>query len=135
MEDSPRADILDQFKEAMDDDLDVAGALAVLFDAVREGNTAIDAGEDVADLVAAFDEIMGVLGLTVPESLEADDRAVAAFAATLGIVDGDMDALLELRARARTAKDWATADTIRDGLGKLNITIEDTADGARWHRD
>lgn len=134
IEDTPRADILDRFKVAMDDDLDVARGLAVLFDAVREGNTAMDAGEDVADLVAAFDEIMSVLGLNLAEGLEAEDGSVAAFAASLGIVDGSMESLLELRAAARLAKDWATADAIRDGLAKLNITIEDTADGARWHR-
>jgi len=135
IEDPPRADILDQFKTAMDDDLDVARALAVLFDGVREGNSGLDAGEDVSGLVAAFDEIMGVLGLTVPETLEAGDGSVAAFAATLGVDEGGMDALLALRAKARAEKDWATADAIRDGLAELRITIEDTADGARWHRD
>jgi cysteinyl-tRNA synthetase len=134
IEDAPRADILDRFRAAMDDDLDVAGALAVLFDAVREGNTAMDAGQDVSRLVAAFDEIMSVLGLSLPEGFEADDGSVATFAASLGIVDGSMESLLELRAKARLAKDWATADSIRDGLAELNITIEDTADGARWHR-
>ena len=135
IEDPPRADILDQFKTAMDDDIDVARALAVLFDAVREGNSALDSGEDVSSLVAAFDEIMSVLGLTVPESLEADDGSVAELAASLGVDGGGVDALLELRAKARDEKDWATADAIRDGLAELSITIEDTADGARWHRD
>lgn len=135
IEDEPRADILDNFKDAMDDDLDVSRALAVLFDAVRDGNKRIDAGESVPDLVAAFDEIMAVLGLTVPDDLDADDGAVAAFAASLGIADGDMESLLDLRAKARLQKDWATADAIRDGLAELNISIEDTADGARWHRN
>lgn len=130
-----RVDILDRFKEAMDDDLEVSRGLAVLFDAVREGNTALDEGRDVSGLVAAFDEIMSVLGLTAADDLDADDGSVAAFAASLGIVDGGMDALLELRAKARADKDWATADAIRDGLEDLNISIEDTADGARWHRN
>jgi cysteinyl-tRNA synthetase len=135
IEDSGRPDILDRFKSAMDDDLDVAAALAVLFDAVREGNSALDSGQDVAPLVAAFDEIMSVLGLTVPESLDADDGSVAEFAATFGIHDGTMDDLLGLRDRARSEQDWAKADTIRDGLVALGITIEDTPDGARWHRN
>ncbi len=135
VEDEPRADILDEFKAAMDDDLDVSRGLAVLFDAVRDGNTALDAGRDVSGVVAAFDEIMSVLGLTVPEELDADDGSIAAFAASLGLVDGGMDAILELRAKARSEKDWATADAIREGLVELNISIEDTADGARWHRN
>lgn len=135
IENSGRRDILDRFKSAMDDDLDVAAALAVLFDAVREGNSALDSGQDVASLVAAFDEIMSVLGLTVPDRLEADDGFVSEFAATFGIRNGTMDDLLGLRDRARSEKDWARADAIRDGLATLGITIEDTADGARWHRD
>ncbi len=135
VEGPPRADILDRFKAAMDDDLDVAAALAVLFDAVREGNSGLDAGEDMSDIVAAFDEIMATLGLTVPETIDTDDGSVAEFAASLGIVDGGMDSLLELRAKARADKDWATADAIRDGFAELGITIEDTADGVRWHRN
>ncbi len=135
VEGSPQADILDRFKAAMDNDLDVSGALAVLFDTVREGNSRLDAGLDVSGLVAAFDEIMAVLGLDLGETLDGDDGSVAAFAATLGIENGSIDDLLELRTTAREAKDWATADAIRDGLSELNITIEDTADGARWHRN
>lgn len=131
----PRADLLDGFIAAMDDDLDVAGALAVVFDAVREGNSAIDAGEDVSGLVAAFDEMVEVLGLTMPERMEADDGSVASFAAEFGIRDGSIDDLLDLRARARDDGDWTTADAIRDGLADLEISIEDTADGARWHRN
>lgn len=135
VEGPPQASILDAFKAAMDDDLDVSGALAVLFDAVREGNSKLDAGLDVSGLVSAYDEIMAVLGLDVGETLEGDDGSVAAFAATLGVRNGSMDDLLVLRATAREAKDWTTADAIRDGLAELNITIEDTADGARWHRN
>ncbi|MEN8041852.1 MAG: cysteine--tRNA ligase [Actinomycetota bacterium] len=135
IEEAPRPDTLERFKQAMDDDLDVSGALAVVFDLVREGNSSLDAGEDVGDLVAAFDETMSVLGLTVPENLEGDDGSIAEFAASLGIESGSMDDLLELRAKARSEKDWATADAIRDGLSALDITIEDTADGARWHRN
>ncbi|MDK1018516.1 MAG: cysteine--tRNA ligase [Actinomycetota bacterium] len=131
---SPRADVIERFKAAMDDDLDGAAALAVLFETVREGNSALDTGSDVSSLVAAFDEMMGVLGLTAPATLEADDGAVAALAATYGIVEGDVDDLLELRDRARQSKEWETADAIRDALIELHITIEDTADGARWHR-
>jgi cysteinyl-tRNA synthetase len=135
VEGPPRAETLERFKKAMDDDLDVAGALAVLFDTVREANSKLDAGADASDLVAAFDEITSVLGLTITGSGAADTEAVAAFAATFGIEDGTIDSLLDRRAMARTENDWTTADAIRDGLAALSITIEDTADGARWHRD
>lgn len=135
VEGAARAETMELFKAAMDDDLDVSGALAVLFDTVREGNSRIDAGEDTADLAAAFDEITGVLGLVIAEIAEEDSESVAALASTFGIEDGDVDALLGLRARARADNDWNTADAIRDGLADLDITIEDTSDGTRWHRD
>lgn len=129
------ADVLDRFTAAMDDDLDVAGALAVVFDAVREGNTALDSGKDVSPLVAAFDEMLAVLGLSERELVEPDDGPVAALAAEFGIEDGSVEDLLDLRAKARRDKDWETADTIRVGLRALDITIEDAADGARWYRN
>jgi len=135
LEDPPRPDVLDRFKASMDDDLDVAGALAVLFDTVREGNSALDSGKDALALVAAFDEMMAVLGLTVLECLDADDGSVAELAATFGLENGNMDDLLELRSWARREGDWVKADAIRDGLAELNITVEDTSDGARWHRN
>jgi len=135
VESPARAETVERFKAAMDDDLDVSGALAVLFDTVREGNSQIDAGADVSDLAAAFDEITGVLGLVIAETGEADTVSVVALAARFGIEDGGVDSLVELRTRARADNDWSTADAIRDGLGDLGITIEDTADGARWHRN
>lgn len=134
-EGSAHPDILDRFKDAMDDDLDVAGALAVVFDTVRQGNVALDAGKDISSLVAAFDEMMEVLGLTAREIVEADDGSVAALAQEFGIAGGSVEDLLDLRAEARRDEDWETADAIRAGLLGLDITIEDTADGARWHRN
>lgn len=128
-------EILDAFMEAMDDDLDVAGALAVIFDTVRLGNAGIDAGEEISSTVAAFDEMMNVLGLTAPDSTHGDDSSVEAFAEQFGLAGGSIDDLLEVREKARREKDWETADAIRVGLGVFNITIEDTADGARWHRN
>ncbi len=128
-------EILDAFMEAMDDDLDVAGALAVIFDTVRHGNAGIDAGEDIVSTVAAFDEMMDVLGLTAPDSVHGNDASVGEFAEQFGLAGGSIDDLLEVREKARREKDWETADAIRVGLGVFNITIEDTADGARWHRN
>lgn len=127
--------VMEDFKAAMDNDLDVAGALGVLFDAVRQGNAALDSGENVSELTAAYDEILSVLGLAQPESLDNDDGEVSELAGTFGIENGSVADLLDLRDRARESQDWATADSIRDGLARLNITIEDTPDGARWHRE
>ena len=69
VEEEPSPEVMDRFQEFMDDDFDTAGALSVLFDLVREGNTRLDAGEGVDSLVAAFDNIVGVLGLDEPAAV------------------------------------------------------------------
>jgi len=139
VEDLPLESAIDSFKEAMDTDLDNAGALAVLFDVIREGNRRLDSGKDAVPWVAAYDEIISVLGLAEPETgLGEIADAVTDLAAQLGLtgVSGDdaIAALIDLRARARGEKDWARADQIRNGLSEIGIVLEDTPDGARWHR-
>ena len=116
----------------MDDDLDVAGALAVVFETVRAGNASLDAGEEAEHLVAAFDEMMDVLGIAETGDIEEVD--VSSIAEELGASGADVDALVELRERARSERDWERADAIRDALAGAGVVIEDTPDGARWHR-
>ncbi len=127
-------DALVRFRAAMDDDLDVAGALGVLFDLVREGNSRLDAAASADALVSAFDEIVLVLGLNDREEESCDATDVADLATTFGISGGTIDDLVALRTSARDASDWERSDAIRDGLAELNIIIEDTPSGARWHR-
>lgn len=132
IEEVPDAESLDAFRSAMDDDLDVAGALAVLFDLVRTANAEIDAGMRPEALVGAFDEIMSVLGLDEPVEEEVVD--VSEVVRTLGVDAATIDDLIELRNRARVERDWSAADAIRQALADIGITIEDTPGGARWHR-
>lgn len=139
VEDLPLESAMDSFKAAMDTDLDNAKALAVLFEVIRGGNRRLDLDEDAGPWVAAYDEIIGVLGLAEPETALdeiADD--VSGLAADLGLdgVTGEaaIAALIDMRAQARENKDWAKADQIRDGLSAVGIVLEDTPDGVRWHR-
>ncbi|MCL1588080.1 MAG: cysteine--tRNA ligase [Actinomycetia bacterium] len=134
IEETADEEVMAKFIVAMDNDLDVAGALAVLFDLVREGNSRYDRGMPAGALVAGYDEIVGVLGLAPSVKHEDDGPAIALLGSRFGIENATVDDLVALRDTARAGKDWAVSDDIRDGLAALNISIEDTPDGARWHR-
>jgi cysteinyl-tRNA synthetase len=120
------------FDAAMDDDLGVPQALAVVHDTVRDGNAALAAGDlDAArtahDGVVAMLDVLGVNPYAAPwvGSGGDDERLRTA-------VDHLVQGLLVARAEARATKDWATADTIRDQLKNAGIVVDDTAGGSRW---
>jgi cysteinyl-tRNA synthetase len=122
----------DAFASAMDDDLGIPVALAVVHDTVRAGNTALDAADNAgaAEAAGAVRAMLTALGLN-PESPEWADGSSSADAA-IGALDTLITSLLEARAAARANKDFATSDRIRDDLAAAGITIEDTPDGAHW---
>jgi len=121
------------FREAMDDDLGTPAALAVIYDKVREGNRALDAG-DTAGATGVLGEVRAMLRVF---GLWTSDPEWAAYSGGTDLtetVDGLVSALLEQRTAARTRKDYAAADAIRDQLTTLGLTIEDTPQGPRWSR-
>lgn len=120
------------FVAAMDDDLSTPAAVAVIFDTIKQGNRALDAGDQAvaAATLGQVRAMLHVLGLDPHDPVWAD----SAGSDLSGVVDGLVAVLLAQRSQARVRKDWATADAIRDQLAGLGLTIEDTADGARWSR-
>jgi cysteinyl-tRNA synthetase len=126
---APAAALPAAFTAAMNDDLGVPQALAVVHEEVREGNTALADGdkERVAHHLASVRAMLGVLGL---------DPLSAQWSGTVGDLRGVIDALvtvaLDQRQAARTRKDYAAADAIRDGLAAAGIDVEDTPRGPRW---
>jgi cysteinyl-tRNA synthetase len=123
----------------MDDDFNTAAAMGVLFDLVREGHRRLDEGEDAGPQAAAFDAIIGVLGLAEPSSgLDDLAGALAALAVDVGVEAGEpaatLDALLARRTAARAERAWALGDQIRDRLAALGIVLEDGPDGTLWRR-
>jgi cysteinyl-tRNA synthetase len=123
----------DAFAEAMDDDLNVSGALAVVHETVRAGNTALDDGDDeaVAEAFAAVVAMTDLLGVN-PLDPRWETGSTGGGSEAHAALDALVTAQLEARAAARAARDYATADAIRDQLGAVGILIEDTASGANW---
>ena len=123
------ADVPAAFRSAMNDDLNIPAALAVVFELVRSGNSALDAG-DVATAASQAAEVvamLNVLGVNPLDSAWASDSSQGDAALDLLMAE-----LLEARATARANKDFATADLLRERLAAAGITIEDTPNGAHW---
>ncbi len=136
----------DSFVAEMDDDFNTAGALGALFELVRAANTFMTASDSAlatADLVALSDvedvlvESLGALGVEIGGARQQGyPPEVVELARELAGYRGDdpagaVDALLAARAVARTERNWAAADAVRDGLARFGISVEDTAQGAR----
>jgi cysteinyl-tRNA synthetase len=119
-----------KFYDAINDDFNTPILVAHLFDAVKQINS-IKAGNGSLDKVSkeALTQLMNdfcfdILGLK-KMATEAQD----------GLTDEVMEVVLGLRKIAKENKDWTTADFIRDELGKLNITVKDSKEGASWTKE
>jgi cysteinyl-tRNA synthetase len=140
------------FRDAMDDDLNTAQALGVLFELVRDANTAIDRGEFKAGNVAPALECLGVadgiLDVLRPSQQAGGNRRLNAEtgAYTLSgqpaeliheqaaLSDAEVEQMLQQREQARQQRNFARADQIRKDLTDAGILLEDTKDGTRWRR-
>jgi cysteinyl-tRNA synthetase len=119
------------FVAAMDDDLNTSGAFAVVHETVRVGNTALADGDDDAARVALA-EVRSMLGILGLDPLDPAWSGPVGSSSLEGVIDGLVALALEQRAAARTRKDWAAADAVRDQLKAAGINVEDTPQGPRW---
>ncbi|HEX4728937.1 MAG TPA: DALR domain-containing protein, partial [Jatrophihabitans sp.] len=118
---------------AMNDDLNVPQALAVLHNARRAGNAALAAGdrstlEQQARAVLAMTEALGLN----PLRWQADSGSGGTFVTLTATVDKLVGLAVQQRQAARERKDYPAADAIRDELAAAGIQLEDTPNGPRW---
>ncbi|WP_462419057.1 cysteine--tRNA ligase [Kytococcus sp. Marseille-QA3725] len=129
------SELPEDFVAAMDDDVNVSAALAVVFDHVRRGNSGLAdgslTGEAAGAAAVTVVAMLDVLGLDPLDPWWSDGGAADDSAARRAL-DGLVTERLEARAAAKAAKDYATADAIRDQLAELGITVTDGPDGAVW---
>jgi cysteinyl-tRNA synthetase len=112
-----------RFEEAMDNDLNISVALAALFDFVREVNKLMDdntlskeEAEEAYKMMMKFDKVLGVIG-----EIKREEK-----------LPKEAEELIHKREEARRAKDWETADKIREQLRSMGVVIEDTMQGVKW---
>jgi cysteinyl-tRNA synthetase len=122
-------EVPEEFIAAMNDDLGTPAAVAVLYNAVKEGNQALDANDrdQIACCLGEVNGMLMILGLNADSEVwRRDDHHLTA------VIDGLVNELLEQRAAARDRKDFATADAIRSSLIALGVEVSDTPSGTRW---
>jgi cysteinyl-tRNA synthetase len=139
------------FREGLENDLNTAEARAAIFDLVRAGNAAMDAGTMGAENAAAilevmrdFDKVFAVLedrdaewtrfALQWAEKEGRLGEASAEVVAQNSLTDEQIQALVDERQQAKKRRDFARADAIRNDLAAKGIVLEDAKDGARWKR-
>ncbi|WP_119727023.1 cysteine--tRNA ligase [Thermomonospora amylolytica] len=127
----PDGELPEAFTAAMNDDLGVPQALAVLHETVRDGNSALASGDEaeVTRRLAQVRAMAAALGL---DPLAEPWTAAGGGDDLRPVVDALVKVALEQRQAARARKDYAAADEIRDGLTAAGIVVEDTPHGPRW---
>ena len=132
---------LQEFVQAMDDDLNTAGALAAMFEKIKAMNKLMDAYEDKPNegiLSQLKDDrhhlfsAATILGL-LEDNPEDFFKKLSGFADSIDAQE--VEKMIEERAKARADKDWAKADTLRDRLQEMGIVLEDGPDGTTWRYD
>ena len=124
---------LEQFTQAMDDDFNTPIAVAVLFDLARELNRVKEQQSEQANVLATTLKYLGnILGI-----LQEDPNVFLQGGSTQndGLSEDEIEQQIQLRKQAKKAKDWATADTIRDTLKANGVVLEDVSGGTNWRRE
>ena len=112
-----------KYEDAMDDDLNTADAISVIFELVKYANVNVTEESTRASVelvLSTIEKLCDILGIITEKKKE--------------ILDSDIEALIQERQDARKAKNFARADEIRDQLSDMGIILEDTREGVKWKR-
>jgi cysteinyl-tRNA synthetase len=120
-----------KFIEAMNDDLNMPSALAVLHESVRAGNTALDS-ENMDEAAEAYFAVLGIVNVLNINPLDAIWQTKGSADEALSALDKLVQSMIEQRKAARDNKDFETSDRIRDQLKTAGITLEDEAGSTNW---
>ncbi|MFW9907562.1 MAG: cysteine--tRNA ligase [Candidatus Thorarchaeota archaeon] len=118
------------FEKEMDDDFNTSGAMAEIFTFIKTANSLtpnIGNAAVLREALAILIELTGIIGINLEATGSTADSSESAEK-----LKGTIELLLELRESARKAKDWTTADLIRNRLGEMGIDVSDTKDGPTW---
>ncbi|MBT1062993.1 cysteine--tRNA ligase [Bowmanella sp. Y26] len=118
-----------RFNAAMDDDFNTPEAFSVLFELARDINKHKDKPADAAKLAGVLLKLAAVLGL-----LQGDANAFLQSGMDEGVDVAEIERLIQARADARAAKDWAAADVARNALTEMGVVLEDGPQGTTWRK-
>jgi cysteinyl-tRNA synthetase len=135
-------EFFEKFREMMDDDLNTAGALGLVFEKVREMNRLMDPENDgalsektLSRLASDRSQLLragDLLGLFRENPTDFFEQLATP---STDVNTDEIEALVEKRSQARTAKDWAASDAIRDRLKEMGVILEDGPQGTTWRLD
>ena len=115
----PQGAFMADFDAALDDDLNTANAISIIFDMVKHVNILLREKTSVGGYLAMLDQMCDVLGIKFEDGADIDTVRI--------------EELIEQRNQAKRDKDFARSDAIRDELLAMGITIKDTREGTKWH--
>jgi cysteinyl-tRNA synthetase len=132
------AGFADALTQALDDDLNTAQALGVVFELVRDANISIDAGEfrsdDAQAVLQCLDDANAFFDVLSRQPGKATAAAVSAADSDGALSEEKIERMIEARREARGNRNFAMADQIRKDLEAAGVLIEDTKEGVRWRR-
>ncbi len=140
IEGDQKNEFLDRFVSLMDDDLNTAGAIGIIFDKIKELNRTMDeAGDNTPDSIKdqLKEERQSLLKASTVLGILTSDPSIfiSQIEKPSDIDESEIEALIKQRADARAQKDWAKADAIRDKLQDMGIVLEDKGGVTKWRRE